>query len=177
MLLATTSADMRVLGIDPGNKITGYGVVERIDSRLVPVAFGVIKNPADSNSANRFRRIYEGIAQVVKNYRPDAVACETLFFCKNVKSAIRLGEARGVAVAAATAGLGEYYEYSPRSVKQAVVGFGGAPKDQVKRMIRRLLGINTADLTEDAADALAVAICHVNSARKPLLLQAAGASR
>ena len=164
---------MRVLGIDPGNRITGYGIVQRIDSRIVPVTFGVIKNPDDTNPAIRFRRIYEGITQIVIDHRPDAVACETLFFCKNVKSAIRLGEARGVAVLAATARVGEYYEYSPRSVKQAVVGFGGAQKDQVKRMIQRLLAIRITDLCEDAADALAVAICHLNSARRPVALQEA----
>ncbi len=157
---------MRVLGIDPGNRVTGYGIVERVDSRLVPVAYGVIKNPAASNAAERFHSIYEGIGQIVSQFRPDAVACETLFFCKNVKSAIRLGEARGVAVLAATARFKDYYEYSPRSVKQAVVGFGGAQKDQVKRMVQRLLSIREEKLTEDAADALAVAICHLNCAKR-----------
>ena len=162
---------MRVLGIDPGNRITGYGIVEKIDSRLVPVTFGIIKNSDDSNPAGRFHNIYEGITQIVMDHGPDAVACETLFFCKNVKSAIRLGEARGVAVLAATARVREYHEYSPRSVKQAVVGFGGAQKDQVKRMIQRLLGIRATDLSEDAADALAVAICHLNSVRRPVIHQ------
>ncbi len=165
---------MRVLGIDPGNRITGYGIVERLDSRIVPVVYGAIKNPAATNPAERFGNIFEGITQIVLQYRPDAVACETLFFCKNVKSAIRLGEARGVAVLAATSRLKEYFEYSPRSVKQAVVGFGGAQKDQVKRMVQRLLGITTQDLTEDAADALAVAICHLNSSRRALALQKVG---
>ncbi len=162
---------MRVLGIDPGNRITGYGIVERRDSRLLPIAFGVIKNPAGTNSAERFAKIYEGIAQITADHKPDAVACETLFFCKNVRSAIRLGEARGVAVLAATARLLDYYEYSPRSVKQAVVGFGGAQKDQVKRMVQRLLGIPAGELTDDASDALAVAICHINSARHTVLMR------
>ena len=162
---------MRVLGIDPGNRITGYGIVERVDSRLVPVAYGVIKNTDGAAPSSRFRKIYEEITQIVSDHKPDAVACETLFYCKNVRSAIRLGEARGVAVLAATARLKEYYEYSPRSVKQAVVGFGGAQKDQVKRMIQRLLGISAEGLSEDAADALAVAICHLNSARRVEMLQ------
>ena len=160
---------MRVLGIDPGNRITGYGIVEKQDTRIVPVAFGVIKNLTAANTAVRFRHIYDGITQIVLDHQPDAVACETLFFCKNVKSAIRLGEARGVAVLAATERLKEYFEYSPRSVKQAVVGFGGAQKDQVKRMIQRLLGIPVTELTDDASDALAVAICHLNSIRRVLL--------
>lgn len=166
---------MRVLGIDPGNRITGYGIVERLDSRIVPVAYGIIKNADTSSTSVRFRAIYDGITQVVIDHKPDAVACETLFFCKNVKSAIRLGEARGVAVLAATALLKECFEYSPRSVKQAVVGFGGAQKDQVKRMIQRLLGIAAGELTDDASDALAVAICHLNSARKTEMLQRAAA--
>ncbi len=166
---------MRVLGIDPGNRVTGYGIVERRDSRIIPVAFGVIKSLAVASPAARFRKIYDGITQVVMDYQPDAVACETLFFCKNVKSAIRLGEARGVAVLAATANLKEYFEYSPRSVKQAVVGFGGAQKDQVKRMMQRLLGIPVAELTDDASDALAVAICHLNSAKRALVFAAVAA--
>ena len=153
---------MRVLGIDPGNRITGYGIIETVDSRIVPVAYGVIKSSAASTSAQRFGKIYEGITQLVIEHKPDAVACETLFFCKNVKSAIRLGEARGVAIMAATAKLKDYAEYSPRSVKQAVVGFGGAQKDQVKRMVQRLLGIPAGQLSDDASDALAVAICHIN---------------
>ncbi len=162
---------MRVLGIDPGNRVTGYGIVEKVDSSLLPVAYGVIKSAKDTTAAERFRNIYEGITQVVIDHKPDAVACETLFFCKNVRSAIRLGEARGVAVLAATRQLAVYHEYSPRSVKQAVVGFGGAQKDQVQRMVQRLLGIASKDLSEDASDALAVAICHLNSARRMLALQ------
>jgi crossover junction endodeoxyribonuclease RuvC len=153
---------MRVLGIDPGNKNTGFGIIEKVDSRLVPVTYGAVKNLPSLKAAERFRRIYEGLQKVVREFKPDAVACETLFFCKNVKSAIRLGEARGVAILAATTELKEYHEYSPRRVKQAVAGFGGAQKDQVKRMVQKLLGIPTKDLGEDESDALAVAICHLN---------------
>jgi crossover junction endodeoxyribonuclease RuvC len=150
-----------VLGIDPGSKYTGYGLVRRQGAKLVFEAAGRIKTQAADPLADRLYEVFGGLRAVLTEYAPQAVAVEDVFFAKNVRSAVRLGHVRGVALlAAAEAGL-KVFEYPPASIKQAVVGYGRADKNQVGLMVRQLLGLRQP-LPEDAADALAAAICHLN---------------
>ncbi len=153
---------MRVLGIDPGSRITGYAIVEKQGSRLVHLDNGPIFTDKAPDFPGRLKMIFEGIAQVISEYSPDSVAVEDIFFSINVRSALKLGQARGAAIAAAVnAGL-PVYEYSALQVKKAVVGEGKAAKEQVQRMVKVLLGLPEV-AQADASDALAVAICHINS--------------
>ncbi|MFQ6099980.1 MAG: crossover junction endodeoxyribonuclease RuvC [Anaerolineae bacterium] len=156
---------MRVLGIDPGTAITGYGVVEEAGRDLKSVAFGVIRTPADQPLAVRLQSIYRGVRDLTAKWEPSAAAVEELFFSSNVRTAMSVGQARGVALLAlADAGL-IVAEYTPSSVKQAVTGYGNADKTQMQEMVRLLLGLAEVPSPDDAADALAVAICHFHSAR------------
>ncbi len=153
---------MRVLGIDASLRSTGVGVVESRAGRLSCVECGTIKNPADFRHSDCLRRIHEGVTDLIGRARPDTAAVEGGFFFKNAKTAMILGEVRGVVIAAcATAGV-PVYEYSPRLVKQALTGFGAAQKDQVAKMMMSILGLAEKP-QEDAADALAIAICHLQS--------------
>lgn len=155
---------MMVLGIDPGSRITGYGIVDQEGHRLRHIDNGCIVAGDLPEFSHRLRHIYEGVTGVIHQYRPDMLAIEEVFFSANVQSALKLGQARGVAiVAAVNAGL-PVYEYSASQIKQAVVGHGRAAKEQVQRMVKALL--NLPDLAQaDASDALAAAICHIHSAR------------
>ncbi len=156
---------MRVLGIDPGSLSTGYGVVLKGGGSLTHLCHGVVRLDKGSPLSERLLTISEAIKGVIEEFRPDAAAIETIFFGKNVRSAITLGHARGVSMlSAASFGL-EVFEYDPRTIKQAVTGYGNATKDQVQRMVKALL--KTPDIARpDAADALATAICHINHFRK-----------
>jgi crossover junction endodeoxyribonuclease RuvC len=155
---------MRVLGIDPGSRITGYGIVDQIGNRLVHVDNGAVFTDAHKDFAIRLQRIYRGLTEVIERYRPDAMAVENIFFATNVQSALKLGQARGAAiVAGVNAGL-PVHEYTALQVKQAVVGHGRAAKDQVQKMLKVLLALPEV-AQEDASDALAVAICHIHSAK------------
>lgn len=155
---------MLVLGVDPGTAITGYGLVRQEDD-LALVACGAILTPAEWPLSLRLLHIYRQLSAVLEQYRPDAVAVEELFFSKNVRTAMSVGQARGVVLlAAAQAGL-PVAEYTPTEVKQAVTGFGGADKRQMQEMVRLLLGLNAAPQPDDAADAVAIAVCHLHSAR------------
>lgn len=154
---------MKVLGIDPGSLVTGYGIVESgRGGSLGYVACGTVRLGNGRPVPERLYGITRALNLVIEEFAPDAVAVESIFFAKNVKSAIMLGQARGAAlVAAAVAGL-EVFEYDPRTIKLAVTGYGAATKDQVQLMVRSLL--NRAEPSRpDAADALAAAICHINS--------------
>lgn len=154
---------MLVLGLDPGTAITGYGLVRRTGNHLAGVAFGTLRTPADEQLSFRLRHIYRELRALLEEYRPDAVAVEQLFFSKNARTAMAVGHARGVALlAAAESGL-PVAEYTPLQVKQAVVGYGRAEKRQVQEMVRVLLSFREAPRPDDAADALAVAICHAHS--------------
>ena len=156
---------MRVLGIDCGTEYTGYGVVDlSSDDQLVCVVCGAIKvSPRDPMPA-RLSRISIGLQELIAQHRPDRVAIEDVFYAANVKSALKLGQVRGVAMlAAASAGL-EVAEYSPLSIKSAVVGYGRAEKHQVQQMVTRLLNLAEIPEPADAADALAIAICHLHTA-------------
>lgn len=151
----------RILGIDPGSRVTGYGLVDADRGRLVFVACGVVKTTAQQPFAYRLNEIFEGINEVVQLYRPVIAAIEEVFLATNPRSALKLGHARGAAVVAAMQNGLTVYDYSPRAIKKGVVGYGQAGKSQVQHMVRVLLGLSGAP-SADAADALAVAICHAN---------------
>lgn len=161
---------MLVLGIDPGTAITGYGVVREDEAGLSLVDCGVITTPADQPLAVRLQHIYREIRSVIRRYQPDAAAVEELFFSRNVRTALSVGQARGVALLAlAEAGL-PIYEYKPLQVKQTVAGYGGAGKQQMQEMVRMLLHLKEAPQPDDAADAVAVAVCHLHSRRMATLI-------
>lgn len=156
---------MRVLGIDPGTAITGYGVIEGEGDHLTLATYGAITTPANQPLAQRLQQIYRELRALIAEWHPEGAAVEELFFSKNARTALAVGHARGVALLALTdAGL-SIQEYKPAEVKQAVAGYGGAPKEQVQGMIQLLLGLDEIPRPDDAADALAVAICHFHSAR------------
>ena len=153
---------MRILGIDPGSRVTGYGIIDKKGNRLVHVDNGAIFTDSQKDFPLRLQRIYTGLTEVIKNYSPDAVAVENIFFATNVQSALKLGQARGAAiVAGANAGL-PVFEYTALQIKQAVVGHGRADKQQVQKMLKVLLNLPEI-AQEDASDALATAICHAHS--------------
>ena len=164
---------MRVLGIDPGIAITGYGVVEEVQGEPKPLAFGVVRTPAGQPLPVRLQSIYRALRELATDWRPTAAAVEELFFSSNVRTAMSVGQARGVALLAlADAGLA-VAEYTPLTVKQAVTGYGNADKAQVQEMVRLLLGLAEVPRPDDAADALAVAICHLHSAPLTALSESA----
>ena len=156
---------MRVLGIDCGGQYTGYGVVEmRPGGGLFCLACGAIKLSPREALARRLARIYDGLGALIVEHQPDEVAIEDVFYALNVKSALKLGQVRGVAMlAAAAAGL-EVAEYSPLTIKSSVVGYGRAEKQQVQHMVTRLLSLAQLPEPLDASDALAIAICHLHTA-------------
>jgi len=153
---------MRVLGIDPGSLHTGYGVVEGNRSCYKLIACGQINNKNNDKSTTRYSKIYTSLREIIKKTQPEIITLENVIYCNNSKIAIKLGEARGVAILAASEAQIPIAEYSPKRIKQAVVGNGNASKQQVQGMIQHLLSLNEPPST-DAADALAAAICHINS--------------
>ncbi|MGH9901243.1 MAG: crossover junction endodeoxyribonuclease RuvC [Pyrinomonadaceae bacterium] len=155
---------MRVLGIDPGSETTGWGVVEGDGRRYRLVEYGAVKAPPRERFAARLLKISAGLEAVIARFRPDVCAVEEAFFAANVKSALKLGHVRGVALLAAERAGVEIHEYSPRLIKQTVVGYGNAEKHQVQEMVRVLLSLAAAPAPHDAADALAAAICHFHHA-------------
>ena len=163
---------MRILGIDPGSRTTGYGVIEVEGSRdsLVYVTSGCIRSGA-GEMPERLGTIYRGMSEILAEFAPDVVAIEQVFLAKNPASALKLGQARGVAIAAAVAAELDVAEYAAREVKLAITGTGGAAKNQVQHMVRVLLKL-AGTPAEDAADALAVAICHTNRVNRPTALPA-----
>lgn len=154
---------MRVIGIDPGTATTGFAVVEENAGKLTPVAYGVITTPPDMPMPRRLAAIHDQIAQLVALHAPETAAVESLFFQKNVRTAMTVGQARGVILLALERGRVSVSEYTPLEVKQAVVGYGGAEKRQVQVMVRTILSLPEIPRPDDAADALAIAICHLNS--------------
>ena len=161
---------MRILGIDPGSRFTGFGIIEVDGSRALSIHQGVIK-AGSGEFPERLGIIFSGISDLIDEFRPDEVAVETVFVSKNASSALKLGQARGAAVCAAIAKGLPVAEYSPRSVKQAIVGRGGADKVQVQHMVTVLLQLKEK-LAEDAADALAVALCHQHTQQTTERMQA-----
>jgi crossover junction endodeoxyribonuclease RuvC len=153
---------MIILGIDPGSRITGYGVIRKEGNRLIHIDNGAVFTNSAADFPGRLKQIFIGLSEIIATYSPQAVAVEDMFFANNVQSALKLGQARGAAiVAGVNAGL-PVFEYTALQVKQAVVGHGKAAKEQVQQMVKILLSLpETAQA--DASDALAVAICHANS--------------
>lgn len=154
---------MKVFGIDPGSDRTGYGCVETDGTHHRLVTCGAIKTSPHATFAEKLLTIHDALAQLLRASNPDCVAIENIFHANNVRSALKLGHARGVAVLAAVEGGFTVAEYSPAEIKRAVVGYGRAEKHQVQEMIKVLLGLDRVPTPHDVADALAVAICHVHS--------------
>jgi crossover junction endodeoxyribonuclease RuvC len=159
---------MRILGIDPGSAVTGFGVLDSDDGKLVHIAHGTLRSPRNSSVATRLGYIHDAVAAVVGDYAPDAAVIEQVFVSINPRSALVLGQARGAALAAVSAGGAAVIEYSATRIKQAVTGNGRAGKRQVQNMVRRLLELDRLP-PRDAADALAAAICHANAGRLGVL--------
>ncbi len=164
---------MLVLGIDPGTAITGFGLVREDQAGLALVDYGVITTPAGQPLPERLQTIYQGLRDVVTQHRPRTAAVEELFFSRNARTALSVGHARGVTLLAlADAGL-SIHEYKPLEIKQAVAGYGGADKRQVQEMVRMLLDLDHVPQPDDAADAVAVAVCHIHSAHMKAILAGA----
>ena len=154
------------LGIDPGTATTGYGLVRlEPDGRLVAVKYGVILTPKEESAPARLEMFYRDLRALLKKHHPDTAAVEKLFFQRNISTAILVGQARGVALLALQQAGVDIFEYTPNEVKQAVAGYGSADKKQVQDMVRVLLGLAEIPKPDDAADALAIAITHLNTKR------------
>ena len=169
---------MRIFGIDPGSVRTGYGCVETDGTRHRLVTCGALVPAPRASVPERLRLIHNGLCDLLRTYAPESVAIETLFHARNVRSALLLGHARGVAVLAAVEAGVPMAEYSPAEIKVAVTGYGRAEKPQLQHMIKLLLGLDRAPSPHDAADALAVAICHAHTAGRlsvPASLSSTGA--
>ncbi|BCG60485.1 crossover junction endodeoxyribonuclease RuvC [Paenibacillus sp. URB8-2] len=154
---------MRILGIDPGIAIVGFGFIDKNGSKLTPVQYGCIQTEAHTPEEERLLHVYEGMLQLIDRYKPEAVALEKLFFNRNVTTAMSVGQARGVLVLAAVQRGLPVAEYTPMQVKQAIVGYGKAEKKQVQEMVRMYLKLSAVPKPDDVADALAVAVCHAHS--------------
>lgn len=161
---------MRILGLDPGTAIVGYGIVEERAGEVALVTYGALKTaPNDGDTARRLQLIYQGINELLAEFEPDAAAVEQLFFGRNITTAISVGQARGVLLLAlANAGI-PVAEYSPPKIKEAVSGYGNASKEQVQFMVQNLLGLDEVPKPDDAADGLAVALTHYQHSRHELL--------
>ena len=151
---------MRILGIDPGLAIVGWGIIEAVGPRFYPVACGDINTPAHTLIEDRLAQIYTEMQRLFEKYKPDAMAVEELFFSKNITTGISVAEARGVILLTARQAGVPIFEYTPMQVKQAVVGYGLADKKQVIAMVTSLLGLPKPPKPDDTADALAIAMCH-----------------
>lgn len=156
---------MIILGIDPGFAIVGYSVVECKGNNCRPLEYGAITTKANTLFPDRIKIIYDELIDIIDKYKPDELAIEELFFNKNVKTAIKVGQARGVQILAAINRGLDVYEYTPLQIKQATVGYGRAEKHQVQEMVKVLLNLKEIPKPDDVADALAVAICHCSSSK------------
>ncbi len=169
---------MRILGIDPGYAIVGYGAIEYEGNQFTTLAYGAVTTQAGVPFERRIEQVYDGVCQVIDCYKPEAISIEQLFFTTNQKTAIMVAQARGVVLLAAMKRGIPIFEYTPLQVKQSVVGYGKAVKHQVMEMTRILLHLKEVPKPDDAADALAIAICHAHAAgssiNKNMILQAVG---
>ena len=157
---SNTGSNKIIMGIDPGTRITGYGIIKKEYKSVIPLDFGCIKPPPNLKLHKRYLIIYRGVEKLIKKYKPHAIATETQFVKKNAQSALKLGMARGVIIIAAEKNSIPIYEYAPKKVKLAVVGNGKASKVQITKMVQMLLNLKYEKIPEDAADALAMAVCH-----------------
>ena len=160
----TTGKITRIIGIDPGYAIVGYGVLDYNGSRFAPVTYGAILTPAQNSFEKRLEQIWDELSLLLEKCRPQAMAVERLYFTTNQKTAIDVAQARGVMLLCAAKYGIEIFEYTPLQVKQAVVGYGKAEKRQVMQMTKSLLGLKQVPKPDDTADALAIAICHAHCA-------------
>ena len=157
---------MIILGIDPGLATMGYGVINAVKGNYSVIDYGAVVTPKDCTLPQRLKQLEEGVKELIETFKPDNIAIEELFFSKNVTTGIAVSEARGVILLTAVKGLGdEVYEYTPNQIKQAVTGYGGADKMQMQHMVQALLRLKSVPRPDDAADALAVAICHAQTSR------------
>jgi crossover junction endodeoxyribonuclease RuvC len=154
---------IRVLGIDPGSLVTGFGVVEQDANRLAALTWGTVRTSAKQTLSERLKQIYAGLSEPLQTWQPEAVSVERVFVADNPKSALTLGHARGVALLAAAHADVDLVEYSALEIKMAVVGYGRASKPQVQQMVKHLLRLDDVPKPTDAADALAAAICHLHT--------------
>ncbi|MBI2869741.1 MAG: crossover junction endodeoxyribonuclease RuvC [Chloroflexi bacterium] len=161
---------MKVLGVDPGTVATGYGVVEERGDAILTLGYGVLTNPARRPIGERLKNIYEQLLDIINQHRPDAVAVEQPFVASNVRAALAIGRAQAMALLAAASRGIPAAEYTPAQVKQRVTNYGGSRKEQIQEMVRLQLGLERAPEPHDAADALAVAICHLREAHLGRLL-------
>lgn len=162
---------LRILGIDPGYAIVGYGVVEYSGGRFTPLDFGAVTTEADTLFERRLQQVYDGVTAVIEKNKPDALSIEQLFYQSNQRTVIFVAEARGVILLAAQQHGVPVFEYTPLQVKQAVTGYGKAVKKQVQEMTRKILRLEKVPKPDDTADALAMAICHGHCARSILFKQ------
>lgn len=153
-----------ILGIDPGLAATGFGVIEKQGSRLKLIDYGCIKTKVQLPTEKRLEQISADLNKIIKKYRPKIIAVEKLFFCKNVKTALAVGQARGVIILVAGQNCLEIEEYTPLQIKQALTGYGQAEKRQIQQMVKVILNLKTVPTPDDAADALAAAVCCAHSA-------------
>jgi len=154
---------MKIFGIDPGSERTGYGCIESSGSRHRLIDCGILSAPARATFPEKLLVIHRGLRALLERHRPECVAVENIFYARNVRSALKLGHARGVALLAASEASIPVVEYTPAEIKRSVVGYGRAEKPQVQAMMKLLLGLDAAPSPHDVADALAVAICHVHT--------------
>jgi crossover junction endodeoxyribonuclease RuvC len=154
---------MIIFGIDPGIAIVGYGIIEYQGNKFNVIDYGAILTGPEHPFPKRLKMVYDELNELLLKYKPDAIAIEELFFNKNAKTAIKVGQARGVQILAAMNNGIDIYEYTPLQVKQGVVGYGRAEKKQIQEMVKLLLNLKKVPKPDDVADALAVAICHAHS--------------
>ncbi|RQD70674.1 MAG: crossover junction endodeoxyribonuclease RuvC [Tindallia sp. MSAO_Bac2] len=154
---------MRILGIDPGLATTGYGVVDYENNQFRAIQYGVIRTHSKSSMPERLKKINECMKQLIHQYKPDTVAVEELFFNTNAKTALLVGQARGVVLLTASMENLDIFEYTPLQVKQGVAGYGRAEKQQIQIMVKTLLNLKEVPKPDDAADALAIAMCHAHT--------------
>jgi crossover junction endodeoxyribonuclease RuvC len=157
-------SELVIAGFDPGTARLGFGVIQG-DDNPVPLDYGVIETASNENMPERLKQLYEGVTTILRDYRPAVCAIEQLFFSRNVTTALSVGQARGIVMLAAAQAAVPVVEYTPAEVKQSVSGYGKADKNQMQEMVRIILGLHEAPWPDDAADALAVAICHMQLAR------------
>lgn len=159
-----TIIDMIIVGFDPGLATLGYGVIRKEKGRKIEMLdYGIVSTPKEDNLAIRLTKIELGVKQIIEKFKPDEIAIEELFFAKNVKTAIAVAHARGVVLLTAVKECGKIFEYTPLQIKQALTGYGRADKNQIQQMVKMNLGLKCIPRPDDAADALAVALCHAQT--------------
>ncbi|GBF10018.1 crossover junction endodeoxyribonuclease RuvC [Tepidibacillus infernus] len=161
---------MIILGFDPGIAIVGFGVIKKEGNQIRPLQYGSIQTKAGLDTGIRLKQVYDAAKEIIQNYQPEAVSIEKLYFNKNVTTAFTVGQARGVLMLAAVEANLPIFEYTPLQIKQAIVGYGRAEKKQIQEMVRMYLSLKEVPKPDDVADALAIAICHVHSAKMTAII-------